>query len=44
MGSWRILMRWVPSAEIQPIEEKITTRQARNFTMEGGLARPVPTF
>jgi hypothetical protein len=43
-GSWRILVRWVKGAEINPIEGRISARQARNFTVHGRLARPVPTF
>jgi hypothetical protein len=44
MGSWRILMTWVPVSEIKPIEGKITARQERNFTVQGGLPRPCPRF
>lgn len=44
MGSWRILMRWVQGSEIKPIEAKITAPPERNFTVQRGLARPVPTF
>jgi hypothetical protein len=33
MASWRILMEWVPGAEIEPTEGKITLRQERNFTV-----------
>ncbi len=44
MGSWRILMEWVPGAEIEPTEAKITPWQERNFTVKGASHVQCPRF